>query len=292
MIAQDAEKQSQHQPKLAQPNQEVTHAIPALTQRHPQLQTQPPAACMEEEVCGQEQSHPSAEVATAAASQPAHTPTHTALSQHVHTLHRTDATVHAAACMHGTKRSAADIDAESASPAVSHKRKQQGQSTSHSAEPTLPGQERPGASHSTQLAGKQGLELVHSTQYALQAQQRQQPGIVTMSAVIAQRQEQIHGTRPTVPTQQTPESSHNMQPASLGQQHPSQEDLPLVPSPSFQQEDGDVDGSCLNDTVGAIFIDASGKSRCTIRLRLFAPRTKQRRHCAMSAQNFHSHCDS
>ena len=283
MIAQDAKKQSQHQPKLTQPNQEVPHTNPVLTQQHPQLQTSPSAACMEEQFCKQQQSHSSAEAATATASQPAHTPTHIALSQHAQTLHRTDVTDNAAACMHGTKRSAADMEADNASGDVSHKRKQQGQSMSHSAKPTLPGQEWLGVSHSTQLAGQQGQESFHSTQLALQARQRQKPAIGTTPAGTAQRQEQIHGTDPTVLTQQPPESSHDTQPALPEIQHPSQQDLPLVPSPSSQQEDDEeeeeeeeVDGSCLNDTVGAIFIDASGNYRRTNRLCLFASCTRQK----------------
>ena len=257
-MAQDAERQAQHQPKLTQPNQRLTHADPVLTQRHPQLQTNPSAACATEGLGKQPQSHPSAEVTTGAASQLAYAPPHTALSQHAHTLHRIDATVTAGPCMHGTKRSAADMDADNASSAVSHKRKQQGQSISHRAEPTLPGQQGHLSSHSTPPAGQQGQEWIHSTQLESQARHRQKPIHGRTPAMTAQGQEQIYGTGGTLPMQQMPESSHDTQPALLGMQDPSQQDLPLVPSSSLCQEDGDVDGSCLNDTVGAIFIDASG----------------------------------
>lgn len=248
------------------------------TQQHTQLQTNPPAACTEEGLGRQQQPYPSVDVTTAVPSQVAFATPPTAVSQHAHTLRRTDAIVTAGSSMHGTKRSAADMGSDNTSPAVSHKRKQQGQSMSHSADLTPPGQEMLGSSHSRHPAGQQGQQLIYSTQLALQARQRQKPIHGTTFAVASKRQEQIPGTGPAALTQQTSESSHDAQPALLGFQHSSQQDLPLVPLPSLQQEEDDMDGSCLNDTVGAIFIDASGDGNVLSDFNLFASCTKRTLH--------------
>ena len=274
MIAQDAERQNQQQPQFTQPKQEVRHAEPVLTQQHPQLQTNPSAGCTREGLSRQQHSSPSAEVATAAASPLASPSPPIALSQHAHPWHRTPATVNPSPRMHGAKRSAADMYADDATPAVSHNRKQQGQRLSHRLEPKMPGQEMQASSQRTQPAGQQGQQSNHFTQLASQARQRQKPIHGTKPALTAMRQEQIPGANPTVLTQQTPGPSHHTRPTLLGSQHPSQQDAPLVPLPSLRQEVDDMDGSFLNDTVGAIFIDASGDESCTIRLCLLGSCSK------------------
>lgn len=230
MIAQDAERQSQHQTQLNQPNQELTYADPERTQENPQLQTSCSAACMEEEVARQPQS--SAEVAAAAASQLAsmHNP-HTGLSQHAPAVHRTNAAVATAPGVHGMKRSAADMDADNSSPVVSYKTKQQ---RLERAESTLPGQE--------------GQEGVHATP---EQQRHAWMHEAHLRDPRQQRQESIPGTQPAVKEHRA-QSSHTAHSAELMQEHDSKSHNP-------QQQAVDSDDSCLNDTVGAIFIDASGE---------------------------------
>lgn len=229
MIAQDAERQSQHQPQLSQPDRELTQADLERTQENP-LQTSCSAACMESELARQPHCGPSAEVVTAVASQVAstHAP-HTALSQHAHAVHRPDAAVATAPGMHGRKRSAADVDADSSSPVVSYKAKQQRQELSRE------GQE---GTHATQPAGQQRTAWMHEPHFTDSNQQRL---------------ESMPGTQPAV-TEPRDHSSRGAHSAVLMQKHDSQ-------SQDFQREAVDSDGSCLNDTVGAIFIDASGECR-------------------------------
>lgn len=256
MIAQDAERQSQHQPQLTRPDQEVTHADPELTQASPQLQTSYSAGCMEKEVARQPQCHSSAEVATAAST---HAP-HPALSQHAHAVHRPDAAVATAPCAHGTKRSAADMETDNSSPVVSYKTKQQRQEPSPGAESSLLGQEAQEGFCATQPAGQQRHAWMHEPPLTDSRQQRQ---------------ESIPATQPAV-TERRPQSSPSAHPAVLAQEHESQ-------AHDSQQEAVDSDGSCLNDTVGAIFIDASGECRSNMTLCLLASCPRQRRSCNIPA---------
>lgn len=202
-----------------------THATPHSSSPHGQgqsrLQATASATCTEE-ISRHQHPHRTAAFTTAAASQLAST-------HATHAAHLTALPRHAHA-LHET-----DATSEAAASCM-HGTKRSASTHTDNASPEISHkskQQRQQARHSARpaLPGQQRQDLSRSTQAALLGQQRQQSGCSTQA---------------TVPEVQRPS------------QRLPQQDMSPVPAPNLQQG-SELDGSCLNDTVGAIFIDASGE---------------------------------